>query len=177
MVVHRDEARFAFAVVSSLERQPEGFVATFPDGGTPIVKEQKIRVWTADVSAKAAPAMPEKLAEIERASDIRSGLNVHCLGWDSSGAFYIRIIGRTGKTSDTAFVRHVVRISPDHSSSEVSLEPDLHQSLQSGPLVDHRLLVDLAPVGGNLQVAVGRDLLVNPTVVFRVRPDGNIEAQ
>ena len=174
VAVNRDENRFGFAVASSLERQPEGFVATFPDGGTPIVKEQKITVWSV-VTGDNNSTIPEKLAEIPRPADIVSGLNVHCIGWETSGAFYIRVTGHAGKTSDTAFLRHVIRINPDHTYIYVTDEPDLKQSLQAGPPVDQKLFVDFTPIEGNLQVSVSRGVRVSYTGVrFRVMPDGDV---
>lgn len=136
-LISRDAQKFVVMANSEMVRQPEGFIAQFPDGGTDILVEQRISVWQFDPRTLAFI----RLAELQRPTDIHSRiLGTYLYGWDEEGSLYVALNGNKGRTSDTPKVTHVFRIAPG-SVTEVPSAPDVRESVQQGPDIDLKLWI------------------------------------
>lgn len=144
-LISRDRQRFVLMATSGLIRWPEGFIAQFPDGGVPIVMQERVSVWQFDPKTLAF----FRLAELQKPVDIGSRIHwISIYGWDAEGNLYVSLQGNKGSTSDTPEVKHVFQIAPG-SVAEVPSAPDVSASVQQEPEIDRKLWVDLSvPVVG-----------------------------
>src|SRR5262245_315787 len=105
--------RFAIAIISSQEREPRG-IATFPDGGKPVVVRERAGLWLCGADS----GQVVRLAIVERPPSFRSEFHFWIVGWEAHGdtsAIFAQMTGRAGATSDTPFYRWLFRFeaSPD----------------------------------------------------------------
>jgi hypothetical protein len=162
--------RFALAVVSTESRRPEGFLATFPDGGAPRVLRERARLWLCDADGGHVT----RLAIIERPASFRSEFHLWVVGWEArmdTSAVYVQMSGRTGATSDTPFYRWLFRfeVAPDTGSASavIFLPNEAARPRGPGPLRG----------GRELQVSLGADTIsvrtdAAPAFRPRFRVDG-----
>lgn len=100
--------RFAVSVKFERIRKPAGFLATFPDGGSPKIISQEARVYIVDLEQERI----KRVARLPGYAGIRQPKTVWVQGW-RDGSVYFRLFGYGGNqgsgddlsASRTAFFR------------------------------------------------------------------------
>jgi hypothetical protein len=114
------------------------------------------------------------MARVERPAGIRSAYTAWIVGWDSTGDYrsiYMDVRGHRGETSDTEFLRWMLKVEVGPDTSRAMAVPFLPSSAAQprgpGPLRG----------GRELQVSAGDTMRVRTDVdpawrpVFRIDPD------
>jgi hypothetical protein len=124
---------FAMASIWKRVRDPEGFLATFPDGGKQKTIELEARVYVIDVARRSVV----RVAQIPGFAGIPNPKSVHIEGWNG-GDLYFRLFGYGGSDrqgdnmSDPR--RLFFRVSSGGHVDRVEHLPDrLQSAAQSGP--------------------------------------------
>jgi hypothetical protein len=124
---------FAMATIWKRERNPESFLATFPDGGKKIVVEREARIYVIDVARRHIV----RVAQVPDFAGIPKPKSVHIEGWHGDH-LYIRLFGYGGSDwhgDDMSDPRRLYfRVSPSGDLDAVAQLPaQLESSAQSGP--------------------------------------------
>lgn len=82
---------FAIGSIWKRERDPQGFLATFPDGGKKKVLELEARVYVVDVGTREITS----IVQIREFPDIPRLKSVHIEGWKGEH-LYVRLFGYDG---------------------------------------------------------------------------------
>lgn len=127
---------FAMASMWKRKRDPEGFLATFPDGGVQKVVELEARVYVIDVARRRVV----RVAQVPGFAAIPRLASVHIEGWHGDD-FYFRVLGYGGSGwhgDDIADVQQLFfRVSPGGNVDPVEeLPARLESEAESGPTGD-----------------------------------------
>ena len=127
---------FAMASIWTRQRDPEGFLATFPDGGVRKVIELEPRVYVIDVARRRVM----RVAEIPGFAGIPRLESVNIEGWHGDD-LYFRLFGYGGSGwhgDDMADARQFFfRVSPGGNVDPVEQLPArLESAAESGPTGD-----------------------------------------
>lgn len=76
--------RFAFAVDWTIIREPQGFIATFPNGGIPRVIEQEARLYLVDLRAQSI----EKIAQLKDYGGVPVPKSIYLYAWRPDGVYF-----------------------------------------------------------------------------------------
>jgi hypothetical protein len=147
--------RFAVMILATQSQAPTGLSA-WPDGGKARVLRQTAKLWLCDPERGAARLM----ALVERPKAIRSEYAAWIVGWDSTGDYrsiYTDVRGRSGETSDTEFLRWLLK---------VEVGPDTSRAL-AVPFLPPRA----APPRGPGPLRGGREMQISAGDTMRVRTD------
>jgi hypothetical protein len=124
---------FAMASIWKRKRDPEGFLATFPDGGSAKIVELEARVYVIDVARRVVV----RVAQIPGFAGIPKPESVHINGWQG-GDLYFTLFGYGGSRwhgDDMSDARRLFyRVSPGGNVEPVEQLPvRLESAAQSGP--------------------------------------------
>lgn len=99
---------FAVILLTTESREPTG-LSRFPDGGRTRILSERMGLWLCDADRGTAA----RIATMPRPAEIQSGFSAWIVGWDPPGestGVYVEVSGHRGATSDTPFLRWLVRI-------------------------------------------------------------------
>jgi len=127
---------FALATIWKRVRDPEGFLATVPDGGKQKIVELEARVYVIDVARRHVL----RAAQIPGFAGIPNPKSVHIEGW-LGGYLYFRLFGYGGSDwqgDDMSDPRRLLfQVSPGGNVDRVEQLPArLERAAQSGPTGD-----------------------------------------
>lgn len=135
-VAQPESHTFAMASIWKRVRDPEGFLATFPDGGKQKIVELEAHVYVIDVAHRHVV----RAAQIPGFAGIPQPKSVHIEGWHG-GYVYFRLFGYGGSNwqgDDMSDPRRLFfRVSPGGEVDRVEQLPArLESAAQSGPTGD-----------------------------------------
>jgi hypothetical protein len=144
--------RFAVVLLTTESREPRGFLSRFPDGGRPKILSEKMALWLCDADRGTAA----RVATLPKPADTSSDFSAWIVGWDPPGessGVYVEVSGRRGETSDSRFLRWLLRIGvgldPGVGTAVTFLPNEAARPPAQGPLRG----------GRELQVSLGADTI------------------